>query len=91
MVEEPLSFGHKSLLSELLRASSSPLSEYSFANLYLFREKHAYSVLLGEELFIRGKAYSGRDYVMPTRDVRKINKAGARSNDRPLWLPVSHP
>ncbi|MGA3051749.1 MAG: phosphatidylglycerol lysyltransferase domain-containing protein [Chitinispirillaceae bacterium] len=75
MQEEPLSLNHKSILSEGLRTSGSSLSEYSFANLYLFREKHAYSVLIDEVPFIRGKAYSGREYVMPTRDVRKINKA----------------
>ncbi len=75
MTEEPLSISHKSFLSERLRQSGSPLSEYSFANLYLFREKHGYAVLTDEVSFIRGKAYSGRAYAMPTDDVRKINKA----------------
>ncbi len=75
MIEEPLNLSHKSLLSASLRACGSPLSEYSFANLYLFREKHAYSVLIDQEIFIRGKSYSGSDYVMPIRDVRKIDKA----------------
>ncbi len=74
MMEEPLALSHKSLLSESLRACGSPLSEYSFANLYLFREKHAYTVLIDQEIFIRGKSYTGSDYVMPVRDVRKIDK-----------------
>jgi hypothetical protein len=75
MLEEPLSLSHKSLLREPLRASGAPLSEYSFANLYLFREKHAYSVLFEEVPFIRGKSYSGAEYAMPTGDVRKIDRA----------------
>jgi hypothetical protein len=74
-MEEPLKLSHKALLADTLRKSGSPLSEYSFANLYLFREKHAYSVLIDEAPFIHGKTYSGREYVMPTCDVRTINKA----------------
>jgi hypothetical protein len=74
MKEEPLSLNHKSLLRELFQSSGAPLSEYSFANLYLFREKHAYSVLIDEVPFIRGKSYSGSEYLMPTGDVRKIDR-----------------
>jgi hypothetical protein len=51
-----------------------PVSEYSFANLYLFRAVHSYSVLFDEDIFIRGTAYDGTAFVMPTRDVRLMKR-----------------
>jgi uncharacterized protein len=75
MIEEPLSLYHKNLLYESLRAIGTAVSEYSFANLYLFRKKHEYSVLAGKELFIAGKTYDGVRYIMPTKEVGRIDKA----------------
>jgi uncharacterized protein len=74
MTEEPLSLLHKKILYGPLRSLALPVSEYSFANLYLFRAEHAYSVLFGEEIFIRGTARNGDPYVMPTQDVRAMKK-----------------
>jgi hypothetical protein len=74
-MEEPLSIHHKSLLLEQLRSSGSPLSEYSFANLYLFRAKHAYSIVFDDVPYIRGKDYRGREFAMPIRDVRTVDRA----------------
>jgi hypothetical protein len=74
MTEEPLSLLHKKILYGPLRSLALSVSEYSFANLYLFRAEHAYSVLSGEGIFIRGTARNGDAYVMPTQDVHMMKK-----------------
>jgi uncharacterized protein len=74
MIEEPLSFIHRDVFFKPLRAIGSAVSEYSFANLYLFRRKHQFKVVKNRELFIVGKSEKGEPYVMPTRDVRLIDK-----------------
>lgn len=69
--KEDLGLEHRNLLYELLRDTGSGLSEYSFANLYLFRHEHAYQLSRkGEEVWIHGRDRRGESYIMPTRDVR---------------------
>ena len=70
---EKLSLLHKDLLSPRLRAITPPISEYSFPNLYLFRGNHDYEVVLDKELFVRGRSYDGRLFLMPTTDVRGLD------------------
>jgi uncharacterized protein len=74
MTEEPLSFRHKEILFSRLKAIKTQVSEYSFANLYLFRSEHDYSVITDDEIFIRGKAYDNDSYLMPTQDLREIDQ-----------------
>lgn len=62
---EPLEIRHKDLLFERLRAVTVPVSEYSFANLYLFREAHRYEVAVGDCVCVRGRTYDGGTYLMP--------------------------
>lgn len=78
MRTETLDLHHKELLYKRLREVETPVSEYSFPNLYLFRRVHGYEVLFDEDIFIRGKSYDGRTYLMPTRDVRKMDCAYLR-------------
>jgi hypothetical protein len=75
MIAEKLVFQHKDILVPRLKAVRSPLSEYTFPNLYLFRENHDYEVMIDKEIFIRGRSYDGRAYLMPTSDVRRIEIA----------------
>ncbi len=63
---ENLDLTHKPLLDPLLRACNLQLSEYSFANLFMFREVHDYKLVKGEHLFIKGKTYDGLTFLMPT-------------------------
>jgi hypothetical protein len=71
---QPLSLNHQPLLRKPLRAIEIPISEFSFPNLYLFRETHRYEVVIDcEEVWIRGRSYDSHDYLMPTRDARMIN------------------
>ena len=66
---EKLSFQHQQILGERLKKVRTSLSEYSFANLYLFRIIHDYQVLTeGQEIFVIGKTYDGQRYVMPTAE-----------------------
>lgn len=70
---EKLSLLHKDLLSPRLRSITAPISEYSFPNLYLFRGAHDYEVVLDKEIFVRGRSYDGRLFLMPTADVRSLD------------------
>ena len=79
MQTERLGLQHRELLFPRLRAITDPLSEYCFANLYLFRENHDYEVLLDDHVFIRGRTYDGHTYVMPTEPVGAMGLACLRA------------
>ena len=82
MSMEELAIGHKALLGSRLRKVHTFLSEYSFANLYLFRKTHDYKVLAeGEGLFIVGRTYDGARFVMPT--------AAPENSDRKQLIRIS--
>jgi len=67
MERQKIDLSHKSLLQPALKAVASQLSEYSFANLYLFRERHDYELAKeGSELYIVGTSYDGFCFLMPT-------------------------
>jgi hypothetical protein len=73
---EKLGLEHKALLHARLKNVGSALSEYSFANLYLFREVHDYHVVtLPEGIFIRGRAYDGGRFLMPTEEITREKAA----------------
>jgi uncharacterized protein len=56
---------HRPLIEPLLQALSLPLSEYSFANLYLFRAIHRYRVMLHPVPHVLGITYDGAPHAMP--------------------------
>jgi hypothetical protein len=72
---ERLGLHHKEVLAPLLRAITVPISEYCFANLYLFRESHGYEVLSDGGTFIRGGTYDGFTYLMPTVPAAQLDAA----------------
>ncbi|MCX8068924.1 MAG: hypothetical protein N2738_00295, partial [Thermodesulfovibrionales bacterium] len=73
MKKEPIQLHHKELLSQRLKSLGLYISEYSFPNLFLFREIHRYEVLIGKEIFIRGITYDKHRYLMPAFDVTKCD------------------
>lgn len=75
MHSEKLSLEHKTLLSERLKKVTNHLSEYSFANLYLFRNKHDYELIFNDEIFIKGKTYDGHSFLMPTWNIEEKDLA----------------
>ena len=66
MKSEPLSLAHRPILANRLRGFGWNCSEYSFANLYLFRHVHLYEILLMDSMPLRGKNREGRSFLMPT-------------------------
>jgi len=91
MTDEKLTLEHKDLLHARLKNAGTSLSEYSFANLYLFREVHDYHVaLLPEGVFIRGRAYDGSRFLMPTEKVREDQAEAVLGllNDGEYLFPV---
>ena len=72
MRSQKLDFCHRDTLYERLKMAGTPLSEYSFSNLYLFRGLHEYEIIFDREIFIKGKTYDGFNYLMPTIDVRRL-------------------
>jgi len=64
---ESLDFSHQDVLQKKFRQLDLPLSEYSFANLYLFRKLHRYEVVkIEEEMFIRGVTRDNIPFIMLT-------------------------
>src|SRR5882757_705769 len=61
----PLSLGHRAVIEANLRRLDMPLSEYCFANLYLFRAVHGYSYVADEVPHILGSTYDGERHAMP--------------------------
>ncbi len=72
MTSEKLGLEHQALLRERLKNAGTFLSEFSFANLYLFREVHDYRVAtVPEGIFISGRAYDGSRFLMPAAEISK--------------------
>lgn len=62
-----LSLTDKSWLAPQLFTIGEDLSEYSFSNLFLFRDKHHYRLVkVGNSSFLLGFSYDGVAYLMPT-------------------------
>ena len=97
MRREKLNFSHQSLLVPRLKNLGVPLSEYTFPNLYLFRRNHDYEVVFDREIFITGMSYDGSAYLMPTTDIRALDREYLKDMIRTVdflfpipeaWLPV---
>jgi uncharacterized protein len=71
---EQLTLQHRALLDRNLKQMGQGLSDYSFANLYLFRNTHNHELIFeNNEIFVRGKTYDGFTYIMPTRNIHEID------------------
>jgi len=60
-----LSIEAMAVLRPLIAASGSPLSEYSLANLYLYRHRHHYRFVDAPVPHVRGVTYDGEPHVLP--------------------------
>ena len=74
MQSETLSLQHKEMLSQRFSSLSLDISEYTFANLYLFRKIHRYEVLFAFDIFVKGVTRDGVTYLMPTSPMEKIDQ-----------------
>lgn len=65
-VSRPLAFGDKPRLDALFVDLQPRVSELTFANLYIFREAHAYRLtLVGDSPVVLGRGYDGGEYFLP--------------------------
>lgn len=70
---EPLSLDHQDLLENAFHLMNLSLSEYSFANLYLFRQVHQYEVIRWEDsIFIKGITRDKVPFIMLTSSPERI-------------------
>jgi hypothetical protein len=65
MKKEPLSLEHQHHLRESLQQMHMCLSEYSFADAYLFRNVHRFEVWHGQALYLKGMTRDDVSYLMP--------------------------
>ena len=66
MTKQQLSLEHKDFISQKLDAIGMHLSEFSFPNLYLFRQTHEYETITTDHgFFISGVTYDKKRYLMP--------------------------
>lgn len=62
----PLEMADRQLLEEIFHRLQPEISEFCFANLYLFRTAHCYALTrFGESLVIFGQGYNGEPYFLP--------------------------
>ena len=65
LAEEKLDQSHRNEITALIKKLQPGISEYAFANLYLFRRQHDYRVLRRDgHLFLQGVTYDGLRYLM---------------------------
>jgi hypothetical protein len=86
-----LDFSHRDLIKEKLGSVTSPFSEFSFMNLYLFREIHKYEVIESPEgVYIGGLTRDGKKYLMPlfNIDEKSIDSLCAKITDETMLFPV---
>jgi hypothetical protein len=61
-----LDLSHQQLITEKFRELNFEISEYTFANIYLFRDIHHYQLFFENELFLKGVGRDGSSFLMPT-------------------------
>lgn len=62
----PLEMADRPVLTEIFQQLQPEVSELSFANLYLFRRAHVYTLaMVGGSLVIFGRGYGGEPYFLP--------------------------
>jgi len=61
-----LALADKPLLDDIFSRLQPRVSEFTFANLYLFRVPHAYRLtMVGDSLVVLGRGYGGEEYFLP--------------------------
>lgn len=64
--KRPLALDDKPMLDGIFSGLQPRISEFTFANLYLFRSVHAYCLtMVGDALVVMGKGYAGDGYFLP--------------------------
>lgn len=75
MHRQKLELPHRELIMSALADSKLPFSEYSFTNLYLFRDIHDYHITMtNDKVLLDGVTRDNMHYAMPLFDITSINK-----------------
>jgi hypothetical protein len=69
-----IELSHQAFIQERCSALSLGISEYSFANIYLFRTAHHYQLIQDEIPLIQGVGYDGLHYAMPLARVEVLSQ-----------------
>jgi hypothetical protein len=85
MLEQDLNLSHQSLLTPKLQTLNVAISEYSFANLYLFRKVHQYKVGVADLIYIKGTTHDGFTFIMPMDPLPSL-----KQEDLVAWLSNVH-
>ncbi|HNX60675.1 MAG TPA: hypothetical protein PKK43_16345, partial [Spirochaetota bacterium] len=91
MHRQKLELTHREIIMSALADSKLPFSEYSFTNLYLFREIHEYHISANNgKVLIDGITRDNIHYAMPLFDITTIDKAEFNSilHDNGMIFPV---
>lgn len=91
-----LTLEHREALQRAFRAAGPEISEFAFANVYLFRRAHQYRLsVLGDFLVLTARGYDGKVYAFPPLGSGSAREASLRLCDRlaaeggePLLFPV---
>jgi hypothetical protein len=72
---ETIDFQHRKLLLDNFKQLNLPISDYTFANIFLFRNISRYEFLTTDcGLFISGCNRHGQNYIMPLNDLRQCDQ-----------------
>lgn len=88
---EPLSLVHQELLENRFQRLDISLSEYSFANLYLFRQLHNYQVItIDEMILIKGITRDSQSFMMLTSHPAEVPSSLLQFvlNDAEFLFPI---
>ncbi len=87
---ESLSLAHRPVLLPLLGSLALPLSEFSFANLFLFRSAHAWEFLPGPPPFLRGCTRAGEGFLTLLFDPRSADPGPLReaAREESMLFPI---
>ena len=82
---------HQPLLTEKFKKLDLEISEYSFSNVFLFREIHDYQLFYKNELFLRGVTRIGSVFLMPTNhfmDHMSIEEIRSHLQEVDFFYPI---
>ncbi|HRS98193.1 MAG TPA: phosphatidylglycerol lysyltransferase domain-containing protein [Smithella sp.] len=88
---ETIDLKHRDYLTRRFREMNLPISDYTFANVYLFRKTSHYDFVEKEcGLFVAGQNRHGQRYIMPLNDPRGCDVKTVREilGDRAFLFPV---
>jgi uncharacterized protein len=94
MLREPLALSHQDLIRHRFQRLNLPLSEYSFPNLYLFRQLHHYEVLQWEEhVFIKGLTRDKIPFILLTTPPSALSNTllSTLMDEAEMFFPIPEP